>query len=43
MGFFSKITQGLAKTRGLFTGIAQLFGFKGKVDQKFLDDLEKQL
>jgi fused signal recognition particle receptor len=39
----SKIKQGLAKTRGLFSGIAQLFSFKGKVDQKFLDELEKRL
>ena len=39
----SKIKQGLAKTRGLFSGIAELFSFKGKVDQKFLDELEKRL
>jgi fused signal recognition particle receptor len=39
----SKIKQGLTKTRGLFSGIAQLFSFKGKVDQKFLDELEKRL
>ena len=37
MGFFAKIKQALAKTRGLFSGIAQLFSFKGKVDQKFLE------
>src|SRR5215218_6900290 len=39
----SKIRQGLAKTRGLFSSIAELFSFKGKVDQKFLDELEKRL
>lgn len=39
----SKIKQGLAKTRSLFGGIAQLFSFRGKVDQKFLDELEKRL
>jgi fused signal recognition particle receptor len=41
--FFSKIKQGLAKTRGLFSGVAELFGFKGPVDKKFLDELEKRL
>ena len=40
---FSKIRQGLAKTRSLFSGIADLFSFKGKVDQKFLEELEKRL
>src|SRR6188474_3543618 len=39
----SKIKQGLARTRSLFSGIAELFSFKGKVDQKFLDELEKRL
>jgi fused signal recognition particle receptor len=43
MGLFSKIRAGLAKTRGLFSSIAQLFRLKGRVDQKFLDDLEKRL
>src|SRR5262245_19257272 len=38
-----KIKQGLAKTRDMFAGIADLFRFKGKVDQKFLDELEKRL
>jgi len=38
-----KIRQGLARTRSLFAGIADLFSFKGKVDQKFLDELEKRL
>jgi fused signal recognition particle receptor len=40
---FEKIKQGLAKTRDLFSGIADLFRFKGRVDQKFLDELEKRL
>ena len=40
---YSKIKQGLAKTRSLFSSIAQLFSFKGRVDQKFLDELEKRL
>ncbi|MSQ93612.1 MAG: signal recognition particle-docking protein FtsY [Gemmataceae bacterium] len=40
---FSKVKQALAKTRSLFSGIAQLFSFKGRVDQKFLDELEKRL
>jgi fused signal recognition particle receptor len=39
----SKIKQGLARTRSLFSSIAELFSFKGKVDQKFLDELEKRL
>ncbi len=40
---FAKIKQGLAKTRSLFTGVAELFRLKGRVDQKFLDELEKRL
>lgn len=40
---WSKIKAGLAKTRGLFTGIAELFGIRGKVDKKFLEELEKRL
>ena len=39
----SKIKQGLAKTRSLFSSIAELFSFKGRVDQAFLDELEKRL
>ena len=39
----SKIKQALGKTRSLFSSIADLFSFKGKVDQKFLDELEKRL
>lgn len=42
-GFFQKLKQGLSKTRGVFTGIAQLFGLRGRVDQNFLDKLESQL
>jgi fused signal recognition particle receptor len=40
---FDKIKKGLAKTRGLFGGIAELFRLRGKVDQKFLAELEKRL
>ncbi|MFO0966305.1 MAG: signal recognition particle-docking protein FtsY [Gemmataceae bacterium] len=40
---WNKIKTGLAKTRGLFTGIAELFGLRGKVDKKFLEELEKRL
>lgn len=39
----NKIQQGLAKTRRLFSSVAELFSFKGKVDKKFLDELEKRL
>jgi fused signal recognition particle receptor len=41
--FFGKIKQGLAKTRGVFLGVAQLFRLKGRVDQNFLNELEKRL
>jgi fused signal recognition particle receptor len=41
--FFAKIKQGLARTRGLFSGIAELFRLKGRVDKQFLDELEKRL
>jgi fused signal recognition particle receptor len=40
---FSKIKQGLAKTRGVFTGVASLFRLKGRVDRDFLTELEKRL
>lgn len=40
---FGKIKQGLAKTRSVFTGVAQLFRLKGRVDRQFLDELEKRL
>src|SRR5437667_10342861 len=43
MGLGSFLRNALAKTRGLFSGIAELFSFKGRVDQKFLDELEKRL
>ncbi len=41
--FVNKIKQGLAKTRGLFTGIADLFRLRGRVDQNFLSKLEQRL
>jgi fused signal recognition particle receptor len=41
--FFGKIKQGLAKTRGVFLGVAQLFRLKGRVDQSFLNELENRL
>src|SRR5438128_12651798 len=41
--FFNKIKQGLTKTRGLFSGVTALFRLKGRVDQSFLDQLEKRL
>lgn len=40
---FGKIKQGLAKTRNVFTGVAALLRLRGRVDQKYLDELEKQL
>lgn len=40
---FSKIKQGLTKTRTLFAGITDLFRLKGRVDRTFLDELEKRL
>src|SRR5262245_623124 len=40
---WKKIKAGLAKTRVLFSGVAELFGWKGRVDQKFLNELEKRL
>ncbi len=39
----NKIKQGLAKTRSLFRSVAELLRRKGKVDKKFLDELEKLL
>src|SRR5258708_4318657 len=41
--FFSKIKQGLARTRDVFSGVAALFRLKGRVDRSFLDELEKRL
>jgi fused signal recognition particle receptor len=40
---YEKIKQGLAKTRGVFTGVASLFRLRGRVDQDFLKELEKRL
>ena len=40
---FKKIKQGLAKTRGVFSGVATLFRIKGRVDKDFLKELEKRL
>jgi fused signal recognition particle receptor len=40
---FSKIKSGLAKTKNVFTGVFDLLRGKGKVDQNFLDELEKRL
>src|SRR5437763_7734862 len=41
--FLNKIKQGLTKTRGMFSGVTALFRLKGRVDQSFLDELEKRL
>ena len=38
-----KIKSGLSKTKGMFTGVFDLLRGKGKVDQNFLDELEKLL
>jgi fused signal recognition particle receptor len=40
---FGKIKQGLAKTRGVFSGVANLLRLKGRVDRNYLDELEKHL
>jgi fused signal recognition particle receptor len=40
---FEKIKQGLAKTRGVFSGVAALFRGRGRVDRDFLGELEKRL
>ena len=40
---FSRIKRGLAKTAGAFGGVLDLLRGKGKVDQAFLDELEKRL
>src|SRR5262245_38670783 len=40
---FAKIKKGLAKTRGVFTGVVDLFRGRGKVDQDFLAKLEEKL
>jgi fused signal recognition particle receptor len=41
--FWGKIKQGLAKTRDIFGGVAELFRLRGRVDQAFLAELEKRL
>jgi fused signal recognition particle receptor len=38
-----KFKQGLARTRGVFAGVATLFRLRGKVDRDFLAELEKRL
>lgn len=38
-----KIRSGLAKTKGVFAGVFDLLRGKGKVDQAFLEELEKRL
>lgn len=40
---FNKIKQGLSKTRSLFSGVAELFRLKGRVDKQFLEKLEERL
>ncbi len=40
---FGLIKKGLAKTRGMFTGIAELLRLRGRVDRDFLDALEERL
>src|SRR6478672_1768322 len=38
-----KIKQGLARTRRVFGDVAALFRLRGRVDQNFLDELERRL
>jgi fused signal recognition particle receptor len=40
---WKKLKQGLTRTRSLFGSIAQLFRLRGRVDQTFLNELEKRL
>jgi fused signal recognition particle receptor len=40
---FTKVKQGLAKTRGVFTGVMDLFTGNRRVDKAFLAQLEEQL
>src|SRR5262249_54844517 len=40
---FTRIKQGLAKTRGVFSGVTSLFRLRGRVDEDFLKELEKRL
>ncbi len=41
--FFTKLKQGLAKTRTVFTGVVDLFTGNRRVDKAFLTQLEEQL
>jgi fused signal recognition particle receptor len=43
MGLFSKLRQALTKTRQAFSGLASLFGLRGRVDKQFLAQLEEKL
>jgi fused signal recognition particle receptor len=40
---FSKIKQGLTKTRNVFGNVTSLFRLKGRVDKEFLEKLEERL
>src|SRR5437660_4224924 len=40
---FTRIKKGLARTRGVFTGVVDLFRGRGKVDKAFLANLEERL
>jgi fused signal recognition particle receptor len=40
---FSKIKQGLTKTRNVFGNVTSLFRLKGRVDKAFLEKLEERL
>jgi len=40
---FSKVKQGLTRTRAAFTGVTSLFRLRGRVDHEYLRELEKQL
>jgi fused signal recognition particle receptor len=40
---WNKIKQGLSRTRSVFSGVAQLFRLRGRVDKQFLAELEKRL
>ena len=40
---WQKLKSGLARTRDLFVGVAGLFRGKGRVDQAFLQEMEKRL
>ncbi len=43
MGFFDRIKKALTKTRQAFSGVASLFGLRGRVDKQFLAQLEEKL